>query len=134
MGSPEVTRVAIAIIHDRGRFLVGRRSSAQVLAGKYEFPGGKAVDGETMEACAVRECHEETGLLIDVQRRLNVTRHRYPHGEVELHFYLCSCRPGNGEAEVQPPFEWVEQQTLDALDFPEANRAVLEMLQHALED
>ena len=134
MESPEVTRIGIAIVHDRGRFLVGRRTGAQVLAGKYEFPGGKAIDGESMEACAIRECLEETGMPIDVQRRLNVTRHRYPHGEVELHFYLCSCRGEKNRSEVHEPFEWVDQHALDSLDFPEANRDVLTLLQQALDD
>ena len=61
-------RVAIAIVEQNGQFLVGVRPESVPLAGFAEFPGGKVHDDETAAAAAVRECHEETGLQVVVER------------------------------------------------------------------
>lgn len=48
----------------------------------WEFPGGKAINGEEAEACALREFYEETGLLLAGLSRLCTFQVRKPE---ELH-------------------------------------------------
>jgi 8-oxo-dGTP diphosphatase len=60
--------VAAAIVRD-GRVLVCRRAGG-VLAGRWEFPGGKCEPGEQETAALVRECREELGLDIAVGDRI----------------------------------------------------------------
>jgi mutator protein MutT len=57
-----------AVIKDeQGRCLLVRRSNAcRSFVGKWEWPGGKADDGETFDAALLREIHEETGLEIEI--------------------------------------------------------------------
>lgn len=121
----ETTRIGIAIVEHEGQFLVGVRQAGQVLAGRAEFPGGKCEPDEMAADCAVRECLEETGIAVVAERLLDQTEHEYQHGRVALEFWLCrvaaSSTPQNG-------FRWVDRQNLTALDFPEANRRVIEQI------
>jgi 8-oxo-dGTP diphosphatase len=62
-----MTRVGVGVVVQRpdGRVLVGRRLAepGRPLA----IPGGKLDPGESVEACAVRELAEETGIAVDAQ-------------------------------------------------------------------
>ncbi len=129
----EATRVGIAIVEHAGRFLVGFRQSDQALAGKAEFPGGKCEPGEAAQDCAVRECLEETGVPVVAERLLEHIVHEYEHGRVALDFWLCRVAVGSREPEADGPvpqngFRWIECAELATLDFPEANRRVVDAL------
>lgn len=51
-----------AILERKGRYLLVRRANPPS-ADMYAFPGGRAEIGETPAETAVREFHEETGIL-----------------------------------------------------------------------
>jgi 8-oxo-dGTP diphosphatase len=121
-------RVAIAVVEHAGRYLVGTRRADQALAGRAEFPGGRCLSGEEGSACAVRECREETGLAVIAVRQLVACRHTYPHGALDLEFWLCRPAADQDVDPVAGGFRWVLAESLKSLDFPEANRAVQEIL------
>ncbi len=127
MGPAPFQRIAVAVVLQGERVLVGRRGPGGPLPGKAEFPGGKIRPGETPQEAACRECREETGLAVEVLRPLQVVRHRYEHGAVELHFLLARPLPGQGKP--RGGFAWVPCGQLAGLDFPEANAPVLQWLQ-----
>ncbi len=124
-----VTKVAIAVVESAGHVLVGTRPAGVPLAGRAEFPGGKCQSDETTRSCAVRECREETGLMVVPRRHLMTTSHEYEHGIVELDFWRCALSPDVADlCEPAKPFRWVPFRELRYLDFPEGNRKVLELL------
>src|SRR4051812_44955809 len=57
--------VGVALLR-KGRVLAARRSSPPVLAGLWEFPGGKVEPGEDPGATAVREIVEELRCTVEV--------------------------------------------------------------------
>ena len=57
--------VAVIVCHE-GRVLVGQRIGPAHGSGTWQFPGGHLEAFETVEACAVREVLEETGLPVRV--------------------------------------------------------------------
>jgi mutator protein MutT len=118
--------IAVAVVLHEGRVLVGRRERPP-LAGLAEFPGGKVHPGESPEAAALREVREEAGIEVRVERLLAVAPADYPHGRLDLRFYLC--RPeSSGTLAVLSPFQWLSLEDLDRLDFPPANAAALHAL------
>jgi 8-oxo-dGTP diphosphatase len=121
-------RVAIAVIEHDGHYLVGTRRSDQPLAGGAEFPGGRCLPSEEGSACAVRECREETDLLVIAVRKLCQCRHTYAHGTLDLEFWLCRLDLKENADRATGGFRWVSADSLNSLDFPEANRSVLKIL------
>ncbi|MFN9721338.1 MAG: (deoxy)nucleoside triphosphate pyrophosphohydrolase [Planctomycetota bacterium] len=122
-------RIGIAVVESAGHLLVGLRPEGGPLAGLSEFPGGKCESDETPRSCAVRECREETGLLVIPREHLATVEHSYAHGIVELHFWRCVLSPELDDLIAPvPPFQWVTFAELRALEFPEANRSVVERL------
>lgn len=123
----EPTAIAIAVVELEGRFLIGQRPEGAVLAGQWEFPGGKIQPGETPEEAAVRECQEETGLAVTALSRYPEHVQQYDHGRVHLNF--IACRPSESTPPApQPPFRWVRREEIAGYSFPAGNTDLLRLL------
>jgi mutator protein MutT len=115
--------VAIAIVFDRAheRLLICKRKKDTVLAGYWEFPGGKCNAGETAEACACREVMEELGVVVKAVAKLDVIEHRYPHALVRLHPFVCEWVGGEVQLLAVDDAKWIDPGEAVAYRFPEAN-------------
>jgi len=118
--------VAIAVVEQDNRFLVGRRSKSAPLGGLWEFPGGKIEQDESPKAAAARECLEETGLRVHVSHCRMFHKQSYTHAEITLHFF--ACQPLDPDALPRAPFQWIAREQLGQLQFPDGNRPLLEEL------
>ncbi len=122
--------VVAAIIEVDGRFLLTRRQAGVHLEGCWEFPGGKVHAGETREEALVRELREELDVEAAVAQLVLSTTYAYPEKIVTLHFYACSIagspRPMQGQE-----MRWVARAELGALQFPEADRSLIDLLSAA---
>ena len=121
-------RIGIAVVEHAGCYLIGTRGPDGPLPGYAEFPGGKCLPDESPEACAVRECLEESHLAVSVDRLLLRQAHRYPHGSVDLHFYLCHPTDADSIQDEHHGFRWIPARDLPRLKLPEANAPVVAML------
>jgi 8-oxo-dGTP diphosphatase len=59
--------VALALTSSKGVYM-SRRIHTENFSGKWQFAGGKLEDGESPLVGGVRECKEETGLDISIDR------------------------------------------------------------------
>jgi 8-oxo-dGTP diphosphatase len=120
--APCPTRVGIGLIRRGDCFLIRRRLEGQAMAGCWEFPGGKVEPSEEPEQATKRECLEETGLAVTIERLRSIVTHRYPHAWVELYYYDCALLDAD---EARNGFAWVPAAVLPSLTFPEANNPIL---------
>jgi 8-oxo-dGTP diphosphatase len=67
----EISVAGIAV--QDGKLFIARRKMGGAMGGKWEFPGGKADDGETCEQALVREFLEEFGVEVVVGAQLAET-------------------------------------------------------------
>jgi 8-oxo-dGTP diphosphatase len=120
------TQIAIAVVEHDGCFLIGQRPAGVALAGLWEFPGGKLLPAESPEAGAVRECVEETGLLVRPRFRYPEQVQEYSHGVLQLHF--IGCEPVEVDLQPREPFRWVPRGDLAQYALPAGNRGLLAIL------
>lgn len=91
--------VTVAVIHDR-QVLLTRREDFQVWC----LPGGAVDSGESAAEAAVREAHEETGLVVRLTRLVGIySRPTFPpEGSHEVLFSAVpaggSLQPAQGES------------------------------------
>jgi mutator protein MutT len=119
--------VLAAVIERDGAFLLTRRLGGTHLAGTWEFPGGKCEAGESHDACLRRELAEELGVDATVGDEIFSITHAYAERTVELHFRRCSIA-GDPKALLGQEMRWVPRAELERLEFPEADRRLIEAL------
>ena len=81
-------KAVVAVIEHRGKVLIQQRPDTGLLAGLWEFPGGKIEPGETPQAALVREVLEETGFRLVIRRPLGNVTHSYTQFRVKLSAFV----------------------------------------------
>ena len=128
MGERGEIEAVAAVIERGGKFLITLRMETSPMGHCWEFPGGKLEPGETIEACAVRECREEIGVDIQPLRRLQDVRYDYPHGKILLHFTLCRIVSGAPRPIECREVRWIDPRQFKDFEFPPADVGVIEEL------
>ena len=120
--------VTAAVIWHQGKILVTSRPSGSPYAGLWEFPGGKREEGETLEACLLREIKEELGIKIAIKRYFMQVDHTYPEFSITLHVFLCTYQDGQIKPLPGVDYRWVSLDELHTLSFLPADEKIIEKL------
>jgi 8-oxo-dGTP diphosphatase len=123
-----VIEVTAAVIRRGGRYLVTRRGAGRHLAGLWEFPGGKRIPGESVEACLRRELHEELGVAPTAIEWIESVPWAYADRCVVLHFFRCTITGQEVEAREGQPIRWVTPRQLGGLPMPPADAELVARL------
>ena len=119
--------VLAGVIERNGAFLLTRRLRGTHLEGRWEFPGGKCEAGESHDACLRRELAEELGVEAEIGEEIFTIVHAYTERTVELHFRKCALA-GEPRPLLGQQMRWVPREELHTLEFPEADRELIERL------
>jgi len=121
--------IALVVSFDAdGNLLLLKRNRDTHCGDLWSFPGGKIETGESPKISAKRELLEETGLEGDDWKFLGDSTFEYP--DRLLHFFLFSCQCDDLESlACESSYTWVKVGQLVDYPMPEANRALLQMIQ-----
>jgi A/G-specific adenine glycosylase len=121
----------VGIIEKDGRFLIQKRPATGLLAGLWEFPGGKVKRGETREKAVAREIREELGAEVAQATFLVKVNHSYTQFQVDLYAYACRLRmdpaPNSGRQ------KWVRIKDLRKYPFPSGSAKIIQFLENMRE-
>lgn len=116
-------RVSVGVLTRGSRILICQRRADAQQGLKWEFPGGKAEDGENAAACLRRELQEELGITATIGRVMLRTQHPYPNGRrVALTFFHVPSYTGVARNRVFEAVAWVKPQQLPDYDFLAGDR------------
>lgn len=123
--------VAAAMIDRDGRVLVQRRPAGKMMAGLWEFPGGKIEAGETPEAALIRELREELAIDVDPARLVPAVFASEPLGGRHLLLLLYICREWSGTPRAlhADALLWCAPVELRALEMPPADLPLIGLLE-----
>jgi 8-oxo-dGTP diphosphatase len=128
MGIPHL-RVVAAVIARDDRYLITQRRPSAVLAGLWEFPGGRVEEGETDAEALKREVSERVDVEVDVGACIGRRTHDYDGYSVDLALYQAVIR---GDAEPRAArvadCRWVASNEFEKYRFPAADQATMDLL------
>ena len=123
---PALRFVAAALIVRDGQLLIGQRRPDQIMALKWEFPGGKIEAGESPQQALARELHEELGIQAVIGRAITRIRHNYRHGgAVDLQFFAVREFTGEIQNQIFNEVRWVKLTDLPEYDFLAADLGLI---------
>jgi len=121
---------ACALIDSDGRVLLAQRPKGKVMAGLWEFPGGKVEAGERPEESLIRELNEELGIVVKEEclAPLTFASHVYPDFHLLMPLYVCRRWEGFVQGREQQKLKWVRPLELRNYPMPPADEPLISHL------
>lgn len=111
-----------------GRVLIAKRLPGKPGADKWEFPGGKREDGESVKAALARELDEELGIRVRETRPLLRFSHDYSDRRVLLDIHRVVAWDGEAHGREGQTLAWCPPDNLFDYDLLSANAPVVAAL------
>jgi 8-oxo-dGTP diphosphatase len=121
----------IAINQDT--FFIARRKPGGDLGGKWEFPGGKAEEGECDEDALRREYLEELGVAVEVGPFLASAEFTHNGNKYILNAYRIFFAFSGFSAAEHSEWRWASLSEIAELDFAESDSRLLPVLKTYLD-
>ncbi|HYG97965.1 MAG TPA: NUDIX hydrolase [Terriglobales bacterium] len=119
---PDRPIVGVGAIIVQDEHVIVIRRNAEPLKGEWSIPGGVVELGETLRQAAAREALEETGLVVDAGKVVEVFDSIYSDasGRTQYHYVLIDflCRPVGGQIQAgsdASDVRWARSEELDSL-------------------
>ena len=108
--------VTAAVIINQGKILMAQRLPLGDAAGKWEFPGGKVELGEDPRSCMERELKEELGIMVAVDKVLDVVSGVHGEQQMVIIYFHCRIRAGAPAPLQCQEIRWARPEDIDLLD------------------
>ena len=126
----ERREVVAALIWQGDRFMICRRPEGKARAGLWEFVGGKAEEGETLEDALIRECLEEIGVTVSVGAPYTEVTYDYPDILVHLTLFNATIKEGAPTPMEHNAIAWITPDEAGNYPFVPADAPIIARLQN----
>lgn len=120
--------VVAALIWENDRFLICQRPEHKARGLLWEFVGGKAEPGESLETALIRECREELDITVNVGPLFTRVEHLYPDIHIRLHLYHCTIAKGTPQLLEHADLKWIFPSQIPDFDFCPADKDILALI------
>ena len=127
-------KIVVGVIQKDGKILITQRKLKGLLAGLWEFPGGKMKQGEKAEKACLREIEEELGLRVKINQHLTQIKHAYTHFKIVMDVFLCQYISGSIHLKSAIAYHWIKISEIDTYPFPGANHKFIPKLKSVLSE
>lgn len=124
----DIVTVTAAIIRKDNTVLIAQRGGTGDIAGKWEFPGGKVEEGESLEQCLRREIKEELGVNIKVQRYFGESIFQSTARTYRIMAFMAKLISGDLNPSEHSGLKWVTVSELDQYQFLPADEIFVDQL------
>ena len=124
----KVVHVAVGVIVREQQYFLTKRLDSAHQGGKWEFPGGKVEENETVAQALHRELQEEIAINTLSCYPLIEISHDYGDKKVLLDVYVVDNFQQEPIAQEGQQSGWFSLDELVNLDFPKANAAIIAKL------
>lgn len=128
----KVVHVAVGVIARGNDIFITLRPDDAHQGGKWEFPGGKVEQGETVQDALKRELAEEVGIDVRHTTPLIVISHDYGDKLVKLDVHIVNDFVGEPFGKEGQQSKWLAVSQLKSADFPSANADIICSVQKLL--
>lgn len=120
------TVVAGLIWRSDGFILISKRLPSGSQANKWELPGGKVEEGESLPDALEREIFEELNLSVEAGEEFGRVVHDYGNKIVTLSGIHVLYTNGEPEAREVSEWRWIHPDDLLSYQFPPANERLFQ--------
>ena len=128
MSDRKLTEVAAALIWQDGKFMICQRPRNKSCGLLWEFVGGKAEKGETLEQALIRECMEELDVTVSVGDVFMDVIHEYPDITVHLTLFSATIAEGTPKLLEHNDLKWITPQEIPDYEFCPADKDILKRI------
>jgi len=118
-------QVVGALIMNGDSFLAGLRPPDKPNPLLWEFIGGKAEKGETLQEALKRECREEIDVEIEVGEIFAEADHEYPDGKIHLTIFYARIVSGEPRLTVHVKLKNIKADDIPKYNFCPADKGIL---------
>ena len=121
-------RAAVAIIQNKGKYLIAKRKAGGVVGGKWEFPGGKMERYETPQESLKRELKEELNINTMVGGFFDEHTHHYKNGIFRIFAYMATCLNYEFNLREHDEIRWVSVSEMEKFKFTGNGKPIMKKL------
>jgi len=126
----KITYVSSCLLKKSNNLLITSRPKGKFLSGFWEIPGGKLFHYESFEDCAVRELHEEIGVIINKKdlKNIDLITHRYKNNIIIMMIYLVECWTGKIKLKEKQQLSWITNKKIKQFNFLPGSQIVFDRI------